>query len=208
MDFRQFRLEAPMSRLSGVIVSSALLAVSLVLFLAWQRDPLVAEEDHLMEWMQASFLGLAASLHLRRSRRMRGETAAIAVFFGLALLSSSFMARELDIDSWGNPAVAEPTQFALRAVLIILWLVFARFLFKHFPPLWKAFPGTLGKPVVVIAFVGCCFYLASWPFEKELFPISTNASKYWGQLTQLFACALLFAASFARLFPLETARKG
>jgi hypothetical protein len=106
----------------------------------------------------------------------------------------------LDIDSWGNPAIAEPAQTLFRAALIALWLVFGRFLWANLKGLWQAVPDTIGRPMIIWAFFGCCFYLVSWPVEKELFPMSESSMKFTGQLAQVHACALLFLSSLTRLF--------
>lgn len=200
MDRRKFKLEPPIPLASALKLTLGMVTMSLILFLKWQHNPILAEEDHLMEWMQASFLGLACISHFRRSRLQGPDPVGKAVFIGLSLLSISFVARELDIDSWGNPAIAEPVQTVFRVTLIILWIVFARYLLKHFATLWRALPVTLGKPVVTLAFIGACFYLVSWPFEKELFPMSESAMMFGGQLVQIYACMLLFGSSLATLF--------
>jgi multisubunit Na+/H+ antiporter MnhB subunit len=201
MDFITFPLIKESSSLHFALrLALGSVTVSCVLFWIWLREPGVAEEDGLMEWTQAVFLGLAWLCYFRRSRDPGAGVVEYAVFQGLALLNISFLARELDIDSWGNPAIAEPAQTLFRAALIALWLVFGRFLWANLKGLWQAVPDTIGRPMIIWAFFGCCFYLVSWPFEKELFPMSESSMKFTGQLAQVHACALLFLSSLTRLF--------
>lgn len=191
----RLKIQASFAIKPYLTLTLSLITTSLGLFGLWQRDPNIAEEDRLIEWLQAACLGGAACIHAHRSRAESHEMISRLIRRGLALLAASFLLRELDIDSWGNPSVADPIQFTLRLTLVILWLIYARPLFQHIPVLWKNFTKTLGAPTVFLASIGCCFYAASWPFEKELFALSENSSKFIGQLLQLHACALLLSSS-------------
>jgi hypothetical protein len=199
MNFTSFKIQRPMSRLSGLLLAAGFVIVAYVLHLMRQWDPLLAEEDHLMEWTQAAFLCWAGVSHFRRGRRNFGDPVAWAVFGGLALLCASFLARELDIDSWGTPLFGKTLEAVLRGLLIISWSCFARFLWKNFKLLYQAFPSTIGTPIIVLTVIGGSFYLASWPLEKELFSLPENTMKFWGQLLQIFACTLFFMSSLAKL---------
>ena len=185
-----------MPLMPGLALVAALAALSWCFFQLWLHDPNIAEEDHLIEWVQAGCLGLAAWTHALRSRSAARASEPWFVFHGMALLTTSFL---LDIDSWDPRALTGPLQSGMRLIVVLLWLLFARGLVRHARLLWSSLPRILGMPVVIIAFLGGCFYLASWPFEEDLFAISASSSKFIGQLLQFHACSLLFCSSLVRV---------
>lgn len=164
----------------------------------WQRNPGVVEEDHVLEWIQAGLLGFAAILHSGNWLKNSKDVLKWAVFGGLILLNLSFLARELDIDAWGNPVISKPAEVLFRTTLVILWLGFIRFILKNFQVLWQGISRALRMNVISLSFSGCCFYLLSWPFERELFKLPEGTLKFYGQLLQVHACLLLFFSSTAR----------
>lgn len=198
MDFQKFQVAAPLPLGSVVRFTSVGLVVSGILFLLWQRNPGIIEEDHVLEWIQAGLLGLAGIFHSGTWWKLRKNVLNWAVFGGLALLNVSFLAREIDIDAWGCPAISKPAEMVFRAALVILWLSYIRFILKNFRLLWQSVPQALGMQVIALTFIGCCFYLLSWPFEKELFQLPEDTLKFWGQLMQVHACLWLFFSSATR----------
>jgi hypothetical protein len=183
---------------SAPAVACAILVVSMVSFLLWTRDPLLIEEDNVLESAQSILLILAAVIHSIRASRVATSSTQFLVRSGLALLTFSFALRELDIDKFGEEVLWSRIEAVVRLTAGALWigLLFVsarrtRQIFSHRTIIFSA-------PAIVLTFIGGLFFIASWPVDKELIvPISLSYARFIEEVLELNACLLLFAASFA-----------
>jgi hypothetical protein len=181
--------------LAGVLLVSNFFALSL-----WHNGFLQAEENHFLELSQCVFLALVCGVCCTRAWRL-AKTALNLSFLlhaGLALLSYSFLLRELDIDQFGAaPAWARLEQM-LRLFGVVLWLVLLIFVAPRVMQLWAQRVTMFKMPMVVLAMLGGAFLLASWPFDKQVFSVLPYlTSQFIEEMLELNGYMLLFFASLA-----------
>lgn len=69
----RLKIEAPIALVPGLVLVAVFEEIALVIFLLWRRDAGVADEDHLVEWLQAACLGAASLIHFHRGRGAYGD---------------------------------------------------------------------------------------------------------------------------------------
>lgn len=202
----------------------AIPAVICACLVLWWWHPDVAEENHLIESAQVVLLILAAGLHAREALRIRRinqseesgtnrETLvgvphssapvteldrrrlATAVCVGGMLLALSFAVRELDIQRFGRHPVWGDIEIALRAAVVACWVGYGIYVVRHLRLIWDTRSLLAAAPVLVLTMTGCLLYLASWPFDKQLLPLSFETAMFIEETIQLNACIVLVQAS-------------
>lgn len=177
------------------ILICLLVLLPITAFTLWKFEHGVTEENHILESAQAVFLLFSCFIHSRNAIRARSLRVEPLLFIGLALFTLSLVLRELDIDKIGPSSGWDTLQFVLRSIVVAFWVIFGLYLLPRLKELWRAKMRLLVMPVITLTAFGCCFYFASWFFDKEVFDLPKAPNKLIEQTLQLNACFVIFFAS-------------
>lgn len=173
-----------------------LLTASLLSFLLWKNNPLITEENQLLELAQAALLLLACFMHGERAFRLQITSLDFLLHAGLALLTYSFALRELDIDQFGTSQAWPLVEKILRLAGVVLWAGLLIFLIPKVRQVVARRSALLALPCMVFTIGGGLFFMASWPFDKQFFSfLAHDYSVLIEEILELIACILLFTAS-------------
>lgn len=198
MNFSALREHPNSPGRNHTVLISMMLTVTVFSFILWKNDPLIAEENQALELVQSTFLLLACFLHGERASRLKMSALDFLIHAGLALLTFSFALRELDIDQFGTSEIWAQSERVLRFSSAALWIGFLILLMSRIKQVFTRRSAILTLPVMVLAIWGGVFYIASWPFDKEIFSsLSHDYSRFIEEVLELNACVILFAASLA-----------
>ncbi|MEN3367357.1 MAG: hypothetical protein V7606_4631 [Burkholderiales bacterium] len=185
---------SPPPRLPSLV--AVLLVVPVASYFLWKNDPLIAKENGLLEIAQAIFLLLASVLHSERAFRLKKSALDFTVHAGLALLTLSFALREIEIDEIGSSELWASAERIIRLAAAILWIGFLVFLVPRIRQIYSCRSAILAMPAVILTLCGGLFFLAGWPFDKEIFSALSHASSALiEEVLELNACITLLAAS-------------
>lgn len=152
-----------------------------------------------IELTQSVLLLLACVAHCKRAYPLPSASLARLIHMGLALLTYSFLLRELPIHEFGGPQIGPTLQTTLRLIGVVLWVVVLLKLLRQIKPIFAEKWAVLTLPVMSLTVLGCLMYTASWPFDKAVFAsLSPALSAFIEEVIELNACVLLFSASLAR----------
>ena len=181
--------------------------VNTVSYTMWQFDNTIAEENHLLEFTQAISLTLAAAMQLVLAHQHKAKKLLFTVNIGLAFLFWCVCLRELEINKFGPKAIWSPIEHGIRyatgfALLCSLILVRGNII-----PLLKNIKSLITSPAIFVVIMGCFAYIISWPFDKELLPISKSVSALCEETAELDASMLFVLAGFLRINNLRGSAK-
>ncbi|MFA9477593.1 hypothetical protein ACERK3_04715 [Phycisphaerales bacterium AB-hyl4] len=163
-------------------------------FTLWRYDENTMDEHHVVETTQAFLLLMAYLVHsLRAVRREYRFDAWYRA--GLAILCLSFAVRELQIDEFGPAPFWPSIELAIRGLVVVAWVVFIGLLVPRIDWLRGYVRQAFLSPCALFTLAGCVFYVMSWPFDKEKFPIDPSTSQYIEEMVELLATICLFAAA-------------
>lgn len=196
MNFNALRVHPYSPGRNPTVLIGIMLTATVVSFILWKNDPLIAEEDSALELAQSALLLLACSLHGERAFHLKMPSLDFLIHAGLALLTYSFLYREFDFDLFG--ALEMPVDRISKFAGIALWGVFLIILMPRIKHIFSHLSAILALPVIALALWGGLFYIASWPFDKEIFSaLSHNYSRFIEEVLEINACIILFAGSLA-----------
>lgn len=156
-------------------------------WILWLLDPQFLNEDHVIEWMQVVILGGCVGLHGWRLWRLPPWTLGRWVRAGLGLLALSCMLKELEIDDWGLAG----TEWILRCVLTVAWLIYAAGVVRHRSRLVLFAPEMIRSWMLRLALVAGLLYGLTIPFDKHLLALSKEADLFWEEVLELAAAFLM-----------------
>ena len=181
-----------------ILPAVLLLVGNFIALVLWQGGFLEAQENHFLELSQGGFLVLVCGVCSVRAWRL--ATTSLNLNFllhaGLALLSYSFLLREVDIDRFGAGPGWAQLELGLRLFGVALWLALLVFVVPRVKQLWAQRAIMFALPMVLLAMLGGMLLLASWPFDKQVFPVLSYAtSQFIEEMLELNGCIILFFAS-------------
>lgn len=183
-----------------VVLATLMLVTNLFALSLWRSGSLDAQENHFLELAQGACLALVFVLCSARAWRL-AKTALNLPFLlhaGLALLSYSFLLRESDIDQLGAAEAWLRLEQALRLFGVALWLALLIFVAPRIKSLWRQHAIAYPMPMVLLAMLGGMFFLASWPFDKQMFSVLPYlTSQFIEEVLELDGCMILFCAALA-----------
>jgi hypothetical protein len=198
MRFSALRGQLHSSYKKWMILTGLLLASNFCLLVLWFTGRIQAGDHYLLELSQYSFLVIICSLSIRRVWR-RTKISLNMTFLlhaGLALLSYSFLLRELDIDKFGASPAWAIFELALRLTGVILWLILLMFVLPRAAELWAKRTIMFTMPIVIMLILSGFFLLASWPFDKKVFSaIPYFTSQFIEEMLELNGYIVLFFSS-------------
>lgn len=174
-------------------------ATTIAVYVLWLCDPAALQENGLVENTQVVFLLLAATVHGLRSRTV--DIAERCMRLGLALLSVSLVAREVDIDRLGDEAIMSSVETILRGTLVVVWVIWGWRSRKALETLWSHRLQVAFGRVGLLVLAGGALYGASWPFDKYPRQLGGEEAILVEEMLQLLATMTLFAASLAPRVP-------
>ncbi len=178
------------------------LVYTALLYFAWLGDPIVAEENHLMENLQAGFLFGAVLLALVCLLLCRTHPTAY-LDWGLAVCFLTALMRELELAELGLPEwvllIGDGT--GKHLLLSALWVTVAVATVRSRRRLWTDVLACLRSPLGYYLLATAAFYLFGDVFEKRLLPLSRGALEFgeeaaeclgtlWGLLGMLYWTAV------------------
>ncbi len=179
---------------NSTVLIGIMLTATVVSFILWKNDPLMAEEGSAIELAQSALLLLACFMHSERAFHLKLPSLDFLIHAGLALLTYSFAYREFDFDLFGT--LEMPIDRISKLAGIALWGVFLIILMSRIKQIFSRRSEILALPVIPLTIWGGLFYIASWPFDKEIFSaLSHDYSRFIEEVLELNACVILFAAS-------------
>jgi hypothetical protein len=180
------------------ILTGLLLASNFCLIILWFAGHIQAKDHFSLELCQYSFLILICGLSFRRAWHLAKISLNLNFLLnaGLALLSYSFLLRELDIDKFGASPAWAIFELALRLTGVILWLILLMFVLPRARELWAKHAIMFTMPIVIMAILSGFFLLASWPFDKKIFAaLPYFTSEFIEEMLELNGYIVLFFAS-------------
>jgi hypothetical protein len=175
-----------------------LLTIPVLSFILWKNDPLITEENRLLELAQGAFLLLACFMHGSRVFRLKSSSLDFLIHAALALLTYSFALRELDFDQFGSTEIWAPIEQILRFAGMALCIGFLVFLVPRIKQIFYCWLAILALPSIGLTISAGLFFVAGWPFDKQIFSLLSPAySRFIEEVLELNGCVLLFAASLA-----------
>lgn len=178
------------------VLIGIMLTATVLSFILWQNDPLIAEEDGALELAQSALLLLACFMHGERAFHLKLSSLDFLIHAGLALLTYSFAYREYDFALFGT--LEMPAERISKLAGIALWVVLLIILMPRIKQIFFRRSAILALAVMRLTLLGGLFYIASWPFDKEIFSLlSHDYSRFIEEVLEINACVILFAASLA-----------
>lgn len=187
---RQIRAIALTFFIVGIMAISSTLS-----FEAWQLNPAIVLENHLLELAQGGFLLLAALFQGWRAFNTHNPGLKRDIRIGLALFALALFLREVDIDKLGSSAAWDALEKILRVVAALMILSFTWHMSRRIKLVMRNLNQILLSPTVILTFLACLLYACGWPFDRELFSIDKGLSQWFEETFELNACLLLFGAS-------------
>ncbi len=175
-----------------------LVAISSTLsFEAWLLNPAIINENALLEFAQASLLTLASLLQAWRAFNSHDSSLKRDIHLGLALFTFALILREMDINQLGNGVMWNALETILRLIALSAILGFALHMSRRINLVMNNLGQILLSPTILLSVVACVFYACGLPFDRELFDMDKNLSKWFEETFELNACLLFFCASMA-----------
>ena len=202
-DFQPFSLELmsytnQIRTLALTFFIVGLLAISSTLsFEAWQLNPGVTAENALLELTQGGFLILAAIFQGILAFNSHNSGLKRDIRLGLALFAFALFLREVDINKLGNRDTWGAVENILRASALLMILGFAFHMSRRIKVVIANLNKILLAPTVVLSILACALYAGGWPFDREMFNIDKDLSKWFEETFELNACLLLLCAGMA-----------
>jgi hypothetical protein len=164
------------------------LAYVILLLLAWQADPGVAEENHLLENLQAAALFLALVLSLVNLAPLtRRPPPYIAT--GLAVLFLSLFLRELDVEKLGLPGLLTflGSGTGRNLLLGLLWAVVLFSVARNRHRLKEDTLAYIHSPLLYYLLAAATFYLVGEAMDKKLLPLAKPTRVFWEETAECLA---------------------
>jgi hypothetical protein len=183
-----------------MVLAGILLVCNLVALSLWYGGFLEAGENHFLELTQGVFLVLVCCVCSARAWCLAKTSLNLNFLLhaGLALLSYSFLLREVDIDQFGASPGWALLEQALRLFGVALWLALLIFVAPRVKPLWAQRVIMFRMPMVLLAMLGGALLVASWPFDKQIFSVLPYlTSQFIEEMLELNGCMILFFGSIA-----------
>ena len=177
-----------------------LLTGNFFVLMLWHYGLVQAQENHVLELAQCAFLALACGVCSVRAWHLAKISLNLNFLLhaGLALLSYSFILREVDIDRLGTAPAWASLEQGLRLFGVALWLALLIFVVPRVRQLWAQRAIMFKKPMVILAMMGGALLLASWPFDKQVFTVLPYlTSQFIEELLELNGCMVLFFSSLS-----------
>jgi hypothetical protein len=184
---------------SKLLLLTSILLINLIFWRIWRSYSQIADENKLMECLQALFLSIGGAMYVVRARSSTFATLDWMLYAGMALLMYSFLLRELDIDQLGiSPAWTTLEQY-LRMIGVLAWVGFGVIAVPRFNLLFANTMRIAQTPLVVLSVIGGLFLLAGWPFDKSvLTSLSHVANQFGEEIFELDAYLILLLGSLAQ----------
>jgi hypothetical protein len=150
-----------------------LAAQSAVWWFVWQHNPMISEENSIMENFQVVCLLLGITL-LAWTVVLRGTVTRREVLLGLALLYATFLILEVDTRGWNAPWLSKVFNGRIRDLWLgSLWLALAITCWRNATLVWKSGLSWLCSPSGALTVLAGLFWVASSVVDKlGLFPLT------------------------------------
>lgn len=183
-----------------IVLATVLLVTNLFALNLWTSGYLQVQENNVLELTQCVLLALICGVSSVRAWR-RAKTSLDLNFVlhaGLALLSYSFLLREVDIDQIGVAPAWGQFEQALRLFGAALWCGLLIFLALRIRQLWSQRAIMLKMPMVALAALGGALLLAGRPFDKQVFSaLPSLTSEFIEEMLEVNGFMVLFFGSLA-----------
>lgn len=178
---------------------------ALLCFTGWWFDKNITDEGRILQNAKAVFLLIAVALHVYHSRTLvLRQPMDTWVRIALAFLCIGFFLREVDIDRIGDPAIWSNIELVLRLIAGSGLLIWYGYLLTKFSLFWQLKWQLFMQPVVLLSFIGCVFYLCSWPFDKKIFTPNGDINELFEIIFEMWATlTLCFAAWYPRVIKIN-----
>lgn len=202
-DFQSFSLELIHSGDQIRIIALGFFIVGLVAisstlsFEAWLLNPAIIKENALLELAQVGLLMLASLLQGWRAFNTHDSSLKRDIHLGLALFTFALLLREMDINHLGNGVLWNALETIVRLIALFAILGFVLRMSRQINLVMDNLGQILLSPTILLSVVACVFYACGLPFDRELFDMDKNLSKWFEETFELNACLLFFCASTA-----------
>jgi hypothetical protein len=163
----------------------------------WQRNPVVAQENQLLENAQVILLLLALAINIFRMMESNKAKLVRDIRIGLSLCTFALFLREVDIDQLNLGEQLRAIETSVRTVCGLLLLVFFAYLFRRRYYFWLHSREIIRSPMVYLSILGCLLYVAGWPFDKKVFSMDFNISQLIEETIELNAALIFILSSLA-----------
>ena len=193
-------ISIPASRLGRSVATllGFLTTLSLACWVGYGVDPHLADENHLMENIQAVALLLACLVHGWRASKLDKKSVGFMLHAGLSLLMYSFLLRELEIREFDAPGQHfwTWTEHIVRGIGWSLWVVYLVVFATRIRQIWAQRRALLATPVIITALCAAVLMASGWPFDKQKFAsVSEPMSAFMEEVLEMNAYLILFVGS-------------
>lgn len=145
--------------------------VSVVIVSITQNNTNLHAENALLENIQATFLAMAALGYLFLRPRSPGER---NVYLGVALLSFSFVLRELDLDRMNVPLLARTLGSGPGRVVLLsgLWILLSAHAWRSISAKVQFLRQFLGSQLFLVLLAAFCLLLLGAMMDKNIFSMT------------------------------------
>lgn len=180
------------------ILLGFLAPLSLACWIGYGQDPHLADENHLMENIEAVALLLACLAHGWRASKLDRKSVGFLLHAGLSLLMYSCLLRELVIRDFGVPGTQfwPWTEHVLRGIGWSCWVIYLVAFASRVKRIWALRRQLLATPVIITAVCAAVLMASGWPFDKKKFEsLSAQDSGFMEELLEMNAYLILFFGS-------------
>jgi len=160
----------------------------ILLLLAWQADPGVADENRLLENLQAAALFLALVLSLVNLAPLRRQPPPY-VAAGLAVLFLTLFLRELDVEKLDLPGVLTllGSGTGRNLLLGLLWGAVLLGVAMNRHRLRDDTMAYVRSPLMYYLLAAATFYLVGEALDKKLLPLAKPVRVFWEETAECLA---------------------
>lgn len=166
---------------------------SILWYVAWRRNPKIAAEHHLLEWVQAAALIVAAALFINSWRRAANVVDRFA-WFGLGLVCLTIAMRELAIRRLVADPIGNILHQSIRGLSVAAWVGYFIIAAGHRRVLVTGFVAFCRSSNGRLAIAGGVFFFAGWPFDRLKYTLLGLSSVFVEEMLEFHASMLLLLA--------------
>lgn len=189
-------------------VPVTVLLIDVLLFALWryragvQMQPVdfITGEAGVLEVLQAVLLVLSAVLCFYASAKTPARNGLGGlVNFALGLIFIMLLLRELEIDALGASRYWVALENVLRAGIGVAAAIYFIYAIPKIPEILRAWRSFMRSRALWLLVAGVAFYVAGWPFDKQVFAIGQGLNLFIEELLELNACIAFCLGAFLAL---------
>lgn len=188
----------------GLIAILVISVNTTVWSLIWPYSPKISWENHIIENLQIVFLFIGSSIFFISSYRS-SDVGIRVLFLGLGLFNLTFLLRELELDQFKN--LFKPLVVLNAPIrnywLTVAWLFSGLIFLRTARDTLKAFFDWIKSMSGRLMVIGGLFYLLADLFDKNVFGLSFEKSKFYEESLEINATTFMIICAVLAMLRTE-----